>query len=190
MLDQKLKARAKKIKLVAVDIDGTMTDGTLYFSATGELCKGFSVRDGFGIVLLREAGIKTVVITGRTSELVQTRAADLKFDACLQGVKNKALALREICKQFGLEPSEAAMMGDDWPDLPAMAICGLAAAVSNAAEPVKRIAHWTSACAPGHGAVREFAEWLLQEQGLLAAALVRHTQGELTEPPSAAKSRH
>jgi 3-deoxy-D-manno-octulosonate 8-phosphate phosphatase (KDO 8-P phosphatase) len=188
MADLELKERAKKIKLVAVDIDGTMTDGTLYFSATGELCKGFSVRDGFGIVLLREAGIKTVVITGRTSELVKTRAADLKFDACLQGVKNKALALREVCKQFGLEPSEAAMMGDDWPDLPAMAICGLAAAVADAADPVKQIAHWISTCAPGRGAVREFAEWLLQQQGLLAAALERHTQEALTEPSPSTKS--
>jgi 3-deoxy-D-manno-octulosonate 8-phosphate phosphatase (KDO 8-P phosphatase) len=171
--------RAKKIRLVAVDIDGTMTDGTLYFSGTGELCKGFSVRDGFGLVLLREAGIKTVVITGRTSTIVQTRAAELKFDACLQGVKNKALALRDVCQQFKLDISEAAMMGDDWPDLPAMAVCGLAAAVVNAAEPVKQMAHWQSTCAPGHGAVREFAEMLLKEQGLFAAALERHQVGLL-----------
>jgi 3-deoxy-D-manno-octulosonate 8-phosphate phosphatase (KDO 8-P phosphatase) len=170
-----LSARALGIKLVACDIDGTLTDGTLYFAGSGELCKGFSVRDGLGLVLLREAGIKIVVITGRSSDIVQTRANDLRFDACLQGVKNKRTALEEICSQFGLSVSQAAMIGDDWPDLPAMAVCGLAVAVANASPPVLAASHWRSTALPGNGAVREFAEWLLQEQGLFDAALARHT---------------
>jgi 3-deoxy-D-manno-octulosonate 8-phosphate phosphatase (KDO 8-P phosphatase) len=169
-----LSERAKRIKLVACDIDGTLTDGMLYFAGTGELCKGFSVRDGLGLVLLREAGIKIVVITGRSSDIVQTRANDLRFDACLQGVRNKQAALEQVCAQFGVEVSDAAMIGDDWPDLPAMKICGLAVAVANAADPVLAIAHWRSKAMPGHGAVREFAEWLLKEQGLFDLALDRH----------------
>jgi 3-deoxy-D-manno-octulosonate 8-phosphate phosphatase (KDO 8-P phosphatase) len=170
-----LSDRARRIKLVACDIDGTLTDGTLFFSGQGELCKGFSVRDGLGLVLLREAGIKIVVITGRSSDIVERRANDLKFDACLQGVKNKATALRQVCEQFGLTVEQAAMLGDDWPDLPAMAICGLAGAVNNAAAPVLAASHWQSVAKPGHGAVREFAEWLLHEQDLLSAALLRHS---------------
>jgi 3-deoxy-D-manno-octulosonate 8-phosphate phosphatase (KDO 8-P phosphatase) len=168
--------RAQQIKLVACDIDGTLTDGTLYFAGNGELCKGFSVRDGLGLVLLREAGIKIVVITGRTSEIVQARANDLKFDACLQGVKNKKIALEEVCAKFDLSVSQAAMIGDDWPDLPAMSVCGLAVAVANASPPVLAASHWRSTALPGHGAVREFAEWLLQEQGLFDSALAHHTQ--------------
>jgi 3-deoxy-D-manno-octulosonate 8-phosphate phosphatase (KDO 8-P phosphatase) len=170
-----LSDRARRIKLVACDIDGTLTDGTLYFAGNGELCKGFSVRDGLGLVLLREAGIKIVVITGRSSEIVQTRANDLRFDACMQAVKDKRLALEEVCAQFNLAPSEAAMIGDDWPDLPAMAICGLAVAVANASPPVLAASHWRSTALPGHGAVREFAEWLLQEQGLFDSALARYS---------------
>jgi 3-deoxy-D-manno-octulosonate 8-phosphate phosphatase (KDO 8-P phosphatase) len=169
-----LSSRARAIKLVACDIDGTLTDGTLYFAGSGELCKGFSVRDGLGLVLLREAGIKIVVITGRSSDIVQTRANDLRFDACLQGVKNKRVALEEACATFGLSVSEAAMIGDDWPDLPAMAVCGLAVAVANASPAVLAASHWRSTALPGHGAVREFAEWLLQEQGLFDFALGRH----------------
>jgi 3-deoxy-D-manno-octulosonate 8-phosphate phosphatase (KDO 8-P phosphatase) len=174
-LPDTLTNRARQIKLVACDVDGTLTDGTLYFSGSGELCKGFSVRDGLGLVLLREAGIKIVVITGRSSDIVQTRANDLKFDACLQGVKDKRLALQEVCASFGLAVSQAAMIGDDWPDLPAMAVCGLAVAVANASAPVLAASHWRSTLQPGHGAVREFAEWLLQEQGLYDSALARHT---------------
>jgi 3-deoxy-D-manno-octulosonate 8-phosphate phosphatase (KDO 8-P phosphatase) len=175
-LSNTLSERARAIRLVACDIDGTLTDGTLYFAGSGELCKGFSVRDGLGLVLLREAGIKIVVITGRSSEIVQTRANDLRFDACLQGVKNKRIALEKVCAKFGLSVSQAAMIGDDWPDLPAMAVSGLAIAVANASPPVLAAAHWRSTLLPGHGAVREFAEWLLQEQGLFDSALERHSQ--------------
>jgi 3-deoxy-D-manno-octulosonate 8-phosphate phosphatase (KDO 8-P phosphatase) len=176
-----LSSRAQQIKLVACDIDGTLTDGTLYFAGSGELCKGFSVRDGLGLVLLREAGIKIVVITGRSSEIVQTRANDLRFDACLQGVKDKRIALQDVCARFDLDVSQAAMIGDDWPDLPAMAVCGLAVAVANASAPVLAASHWQSTMLPGHGAVREFAEWLLQEQGLFDSALARHSKGSASQ---------
>jgi 3-deoxy-D-manno-octulosonate 8-phosphate phosphatase (KDO 8-P phosphatase) len=167
-------SRAKKIKLVACDIDGTLTDGTLYFGGDGELCKGFSVRDGLGLVLLRQAGIKIAVITGRSSSIVEKRARDLQFDDCLQGVKNKAVALRSLTDKYRLALDETAMIGDDWPDLPAMHICGLAVAVKNAAVEVLAQAHWQSTVQAGQGAVREFAEWLLKEQGLFEAALQQH----------------
>jgi 3-deoxy-D-manno-octulosonate 8-phosphate phosphatase (KDO 8-P phosphatase) len=179
-----LSERAQRVKLVACDIDGTLTDGTLYFSGAGELCKGFSVRDGLGLVLLREAGIKIVVITGRSSDIVQTRANDLRFDACLQGVKNKRVALEQICAQFGLGVAESAMIGDDWPDLPAMKICGLAAAVANASDPVLALAHWRSTQLPGHGAVREFAEWLLKEKGQFDKALNTHAEPDNAPGPA------
>ncbi|MCC7059596.1 MAG: HAD hydrolase family protein [Burkholderiaceae bacterium] len=167
-------ARAAGIRLVALDVDGTLTDGRLFIGPQGEAMKAFSVRDGFGLTLLREAGIVLAVITARQSPIVEVRAAELKFDQVLQGVHDKAEALRELCVRHQLAPTAAAFVGDDWPDLRAMAYAGLAASVADAPAAVRARAHWVSQAPAGHGAVREFAEFLLQAQGLLASALARH----------------
>ena len=170
-----LQARAERVRLVAFDIDGTLTDGGLYFSAEGELCKRFDVRDGFGLTLLREAGLLIAIVTGRSSALVQRRGEDLGFDAIIQGSRDKHAAMLDLCTRFGLTPAECAFVGDDWPDLPALRHVGLAAAVAGASAEVLALAHWVSTAPAGRGAVREFCEWLLDRQGRLDELRDRHS---------------
>jgi 3-deoxy-D-manno-octulosonate 8-phosphate phosphatase (KDO 8-P phosphatase) len=169
--------RAAGIRLLALDVDGTMTDGTLFIGPQGETMKGFSVRDGFGLTLLKEAGIRRAIVTGRSSAIVERRAAELGIEIVHQGVRDKAQALRELAETAGLTMAQIAYMGDDWPDLPALRVAGLAAAPADAADPVLACAHWVSSCRAGHGAVREFAEWVLQARGELDRLLERHRGG-------------
>lgn len=169
--------RAAAVRLVAFDVDGTMTDGTLYIGPGAEAMKGFSVRDGFGLALMREAGLKIAIVTARQSAIVATRAAELRFDAVAQSAADKAAALRELAQRFALGLHQVAYMGDDWPDLPALALAGLAAAPADASAPVARAAHWVASRPAGHGAVRELAEWLLESRGLLDALLERRLAG-------------
>ncbi|MBN9461837.1 MAG: HAD hydrolase family protein [Burkholderiales bacterium] len=167
-------ARAAGIRLVALDVDGTLTDGRLFIGPGGEAMKAFSVRDGFGLTLLREAGIVLAVITARRSAIVEVRAAELKLDEVLQGVHDKAEALRALCLRRQVAPAAAAFVGDDWPDLGAMALAGLAATVADAPAAVRERAHWVSQARAGRGAVREFAEFVLLAQGRLDDALARY----------------
>ncbi len=127
--------------------------------------KAFIVRDGFGLTLLREAGVRIAIVTGRQSSIVATRAAELRFDAVEQGVADKVAALRALAARFGLDLSQTAFMGDDWPDLGAMSVAGLAAAPADAAPEVVAAAHWVSSRPGGRGAVRDFAQWLLGARG-------------------------
>jgi len=166
--------RAARIRLLALDVDGTLTDGTLFIGAQGETMKGFNVRDGFGLTLLEEAGIIRAIVTGRSSAIVERRAAELGIGIVLQGVRDKAQALAGLARDAGLSLDEVAYMGDDWPDLPALRVAGLAAAPADATAPVRASAHWVSRCRAGHGAVRELAEWLLEARGELDAHLARH----------------
>jgi 3-deoxy-D-manno-octulosonate 8-phosphate phosphatase (KDO 8-P phosphatase) len=166
--------RAAAVRLVALDVDGTLTDGRLFIGPTGEAMKAFSVRDGFGLTLLREAGVKLALITARQSAIVEVRAAELRFDEVRQGVKDKAAALGDLCARLGLSTQQAAYVGDDWPDLRAMALAGLAASVADAPAAVRERAHWVSRAPAGRGAVREFAEFVLQSQQQLDAALDRY----------------
>jgi len=168
------RARARGIRVVALDVDGTLTDGTIFIGPAGETMKGFSVHDGFGLTLLRESGIRLAIVTGRQSAIVEARAAELRFDAVMQGVRDKAAALRALATRFECTPTQVAFMGDDWPDLPAMAIAGLSAAPADASGPVLEQAHWVSSRTAGRGAVREFAEWLLEALGARDALLARH----------------
>ena len=169
--------RAGAVRVVALDVDGTLTDGTIFIGPEGEAMKGFSVHDGFGLTLLRESGIRLAIVTGRGSAIVEARAAELRFDAVLQRVRDKAAAMHELAERFGCPVEGIAYMGDDWPDLPAMAVAGLAAAPADARAPVLEAAHWVSTRPAGRGAVREFAEWLLESTGRLAALLDRHRAG-------------
>jgi 3-deoxy-D-manno-octulosonate 8-phosphate phosphatase (KDO 8-P phosphatase) len=166
-------ARAGAVRLMAFDVDGTLTDGGIQIGPTGETFKRFSVRDGFGLVLLQQAGIRVALVTGRSSPIVAERARELRIDTVLQGVADKADAMRLLCVQSGLDASEAGFMGDDWPDLPAMLAVGFAATVADAAPEVRRVAHWTARAPAGAGAVRELAEFLLRAQGRFGAALGR-----------------
>lgn len=165
--------RAATIRLLALDVDGTLTDGRINIGPQGEAMKSFSVRDGFGLTLLREAGIRLAVITARQSAIVEHRARELKFDEVRQGVGDKAAALAALCADRGLGLAEAGFVGDDWPDLPAMLSAGFAASVADAAAEVRARAHWVSSAPAGSGAIRELAEFILRARGEFDAALAR-----------------
>jgi 3-deoxy-D-manno-octulosonate 8-phosphate phosphatase (KDO 8-P phosphatase) len=171
-----LRRRAAAVRLVALDVDGVLTDGRLYFGARGESLKAFDVRDGVGIRWLQDAGIELALITGRTSGIVAARARDLGIRRVMQGQRDKHAALQRLLAQAGRSVRECAYMGDDWPDLPVLGAVGLAATVADAPEEIKRSVHWVAPSPGGRGAVRDLAGLILRAQGhfdaLLAAARV------------------
>ena len=166
---EEIKAYAKNIKLVILDIDGVMTDGSLFYDNSGQEYKAFNSKDGHGIRMLQDAGIDIALITGRTSELVLHRAENLKISPALiyQGYRDKRPAFHELLKKTELEPENIAYVGDDVMDLPIMTKVGLAIAVGDAHHFVRKHAHWTTKNKGGKGAVREVCELLLDVQGKL-----------------------
>ena len=175
------QARARKIKLLLFDVDGVLTDGKLFFLPTSQQgvsqesghsqtspsqieFKGFHAHDGTSISLARLGGIKTGLITNRISETVALRARDLKLEYVYQGVQDKKTCFIDIVKKTGLKPEEAAFVGDDVIDLPAMRAGGLAIAVKNARSEVKREAHYVTPHAGGEGALRDAVEFILKAQ--------------------------
>ena len=160
-------ARAARIRLVAMDVDGTLTDGAIMIGSGGELFKRFSVRDGLGLRLLADAGIELAIVTGRESKIVAQRAAELGIGRVHQGVADKGEVLERLCRDLGVDVSRAAFVGDDWPDLAAMRICGFAAAPADAEPAVIACAHWVAPRPGGKGAMRDIAEFILRAQGLL-----------------------
>ena len=177
-----VKQKAARIRLVAFDVDGTLTDGKLYFGSQGEAMKAFSVLDGQGLALLKQAGLKLAMVTGRSSEIVKLRAAELKIDRVLQGVKDKRQALLDLAVEFSLESHEMAMMGDDWPDLAAFSVAGFNAAPSDAHLEVRQRADWVAQAKAGEGAARELSDFILQAQGRYQRLLSTFvtTSGEAT----------
>lgn len=165
--------RAALLTLIGFDVDGTLTDGRIYMGPGGEAMKAFSVHDGFGLTLLRRAGIRIAIVTGRSSSIVDARAAELGFDAVEQGVTDKVAVMRELCARFGAGREQSGFVGDDWPDLGAMASAGFCATVRGAPPELQARAHWVSTRPAGDGAVRELAEFVLRARGqwdtLLAA---------------------
>ncbi len=163
--------RAARVRLVAFDVDGVLTDGRLYFDSRGEALKAFDVRDGFGIRLLRQAGIEMAIITGRSSGIVTARARDLGIDRVLQGQDDKRAALQRISADAGIAPQECAYMGDDWIDLSALALVGFAAAPADALPEVRDRVHWVAPSPGGRGAVRDLAQFVLKAQRRLEPLL-------------------
>jgi 3-deoxy-D-manno-octulosonate 8-phosphate phosphatase (KDO 8-P phosphatase) len=166
------QARARTIKLLLFDVDGVLTDGKLFFlplpaeSQTSRIeFKGFHAHDGASISLARLGGIKTGLITRRSSETVALRARDLKLEFVYQGVDDKRACFDEIVKKAGLKREEAAFVGDDVIDLPAMRAGGFAIAVKNARAEVKKEAHYVTPHAGGDGALRDAVEFILKAQG-------------------------
>lgn len=157
--------RARRIAVVAFDVDGTLTDGRIHIGPEGEAMKSFCVRDGLGISLLRRAGLRCALITARQSAIVERRAAELGIADVMQGVGHKAEALERLARQAGVMTDRIAYMGDDWPDLPALLRAGLAAAPAGAPPEILQRVHWVSQRPAGAGAVRDFAEFLLRAQG-------------------------
>ncbi|MGB1907005.1 MAG: KdsC family phosphatase [Spongiibacter sp.] len=163
--------KARHITLLAMDVDGVLTDGSLYFGNSGEEMKAFSILDGLGIKLLRDAGIRPALITGRSSDLLARRAKELSIDIIYQGREDKATALEELRSDLKLNYSEIAYVGDDLPDLGAIRAAGLGITVANGHHFVARHADWQTRASGGKGAVREIAELILMAQGQLNAAL-------------------
>ncbi len=174
--DPALKSRASRIKLVAFDIDGVMTDGGLHYTDEGGELKTFNVQDGLGLVLMRRAGFELAIVTGRTSGVVAARAADLGITHVYQGVANKRAAVGDLLQKLGLQWTDCAFMGDDLIDLPVMTICGLAIAPANARPITKTHAHLVTETAGGHGAVREACEFILAAQDKLNAAFAPYLE--------------
>jgi 3-deoxy-D-manno-octulosonate 8-phosphate phosphatase (KDO 8-P phosphatase) len=165
-----VEARARAVRLAIFDVDGVMTDGTLYIGANGEAFKAFNILDGHGVKMLQSAGIAAAIISGRASEAVQRRAAELAILHVVQGSSDKLAAFDALTARLGVQAAQCAYMGDDLPDLPVMTRCGLAVAVANAVESVKAAAHYVTRASGGRGAVREFCELVLRAQGQLAGA--------------------
>jgi 3-deoxy-D-manno-octulosonate 8-phosphate phosphatase (KDO 8-P phosphatase) len=157
-----LHARARRIRLAAFDVDGVLTDGTLYFTGSGEEMKAFNVRDGHGMKMLQAAGIRLAVITSRSSSAVEARARGLGVDFIYQGAADKGSALDELLVRAGVKAEEVAYMGDDVIDLPVLTRCGLAATVPDAPAAVLRHVHYVTRAGGGRGAVREMCELILQ----------------------------
>ena len=164
-----LNARARAIRLAIFDVDGVMTDGTLFIGAQGEAFKAFNILDGHGVKMLQSAGVAAAIISGRSSEAVARRAAELSIAHVVQGSSDKVAAFEALIAMLDLTEEQCAFVGDDLPDLAVMRRCGLAVAVANAADSVKSAAHYVTRASGGRGAVREFCELVLRAQGQLAA---------------------
>lgn len=169
-------AKAAAIRLLALDVDGIMSDGKLYFSANGDEIKGFNILDGLGIKQVMAAGIEVAVITGRRSPLTETRIKGLGIRHLLQGREDKKVALLEIAGQLNLESAAIAYMGDDLPDLPALVFAGLGITVPNGHWAVRESADLCTRASGGEGAVREICDLLLMAQGQLASALAPYRE--------------
>jgi len=165
MISQENLERIKRIKVLILDIDGVMTDGHIIYSVYGDELKFFDVQDGFGITLLRKAGIKSVIITAKKSRIVKLRARDMKVAKAYQGYMDKVKAFNKAVRKFRVAPEEVCFIGDDLIDLPVLKRVGFAVAVPNAVEEVKKAAHHTTERAGGHGAVRELCDLILKSQG-------------------------
>ncbi len=156
-----LEQLTSKIKLVAFDIDGVMTNGEIIYTDKGEEIKIFNAKDGQGIAMLNYYGLTTAIITARTSSIVDKRAKDLNITHVFQGEKNKFSALEKLINKYNLDLSEIAYVGDDIPDICILEKVGLAFCPNDAVEEVKAICHFISSKEGGKGAVREISNFIL-----------------------------
>lgn len=165
-----MQDKIKKIKLICFDCDGVLTDGRIIYIQTDEdkvfEQKNFSARDGMGIMMLNRAGLIPAVITGRTSKVLAERCRDLRVEHLYQKIDNKAKKMEELLQKLNLTWENAAYMGDDWNDYPIFKRAGLSAAPIDADEAIKPFVDYITTNKGGHGAVREFIDLILKEQGL------------------------
>ncbi|HET6604965.1 MAG TPA: HAD family hydrolase [Xanthomonadaceae bacterium] len=168
-----IRDRAARVKLLAIDVDGTLTDGQLWYTPEGEQFKGFNVLDGFGMKALREQGIEVALITTRESLVVAARARELGLRHVFQGATDKLHSLTHLLHALTVVPSEVAFMGDDLPDLPVLTRVGLSLAPADAHPWVRSRVHWCTRSVGGHGAVREACDLILSAQGLAERVLHR-----------------
>lgn len=161
---QEIYERARNVRVAIFDVDGVLTDGTLYYTGSGEEMKAFNVYDGHGMKMLKDSGVALAIISSRSSDCVSARARDLGIDLLFQGAADKLVAFDEVLRRTAATPQSCAYIGDDMVDLPVMKRCGLAVAVPGAPLPVRRAAHYVTRAGGGRGAVRELCEIVLHAQ--------------------------
>ncbi|HEX7175362.1 MAG TPA: HAD hydrolase family protein [Pyrinomonadaceae bacterium] len=174
-MNQSLESRAARVKLLLMDCDGVLTDGRITLLDGGGEQKSFHTRDGHGIVMLHRAGLRTGVISGRTSTALDARARDLGMHFVRQGTWDKVKDYEELLAEAGVREEEVGYVGDDVTDIPLMRRCGFAAAVADATEDTRAAAHYVTRLNGGFGAVREVCELLLKAQGRWSELLERYT---------------
>ena len=160
-----VESRAARVRLLLLDCDGVLTDGRITPVEGGEELKSFNTRDGHGLVMLHRAGLRSGIISGRKSRLVELRAADLGVSFVRQGALDKVEAFESLLAEAGVGPSQAAYVGDDVVDIPLMRRCALAVAVADATEDTRAAAHYVTRLPGGFGAAREVCELILKAQG-------------------------
>ena len=177
MLDKypiELIERAKKIKLLVLDVDGVLTDARIVWGSFGNELKNFDVNDGLGIFLVRKSGMKCIILTAKGSRAVRKRAKQLKIDKVYQDFHYKIEALEKIKDEFNVSEDEICFMGDDIIDIPVLKRIGLAVAPPNAMSDVKTFAHFITEKKGGRGAVRELCDFLLKAQGTWGEVTARY----------------
>lgn len=147
--------------MLVMDVDGTLTDGSINMGPSGELFKAFDVKDGYGIRrVLPQYGVVPVIITGRVSSIVENRARELGIEHLYQGAKDKAACLQAVSEKLGIPLERTACIGDDLNDLPMMELCGYTACPGDAVQAIRERCVYVCSSVGGHGAVREFIDWL------------------------------
>ena len=167
--------KAKRIRIVIFDVDGVLTDGTLYLNDGGEEIKAFNSRDGHGMKMLKASGVELAIITARESRSVKLRAENLNISLLYQGEKNKLKVFESLVTKLELDMSSCAYVGDDLIDLPVMTRCGLSICVPSAPILVKKYAHYVTNSEGGQGAVREVCEMIMLSQGTLDTQLEKYS---------------
>lgn len=158
-------AKARKVKLLLLDVDGVLTDGSIVYTHSGDEIKSFNCRDGFGINIVRKAGVEVGIITARRSEALTRRIGDLGLTHVYQGCRNKVEVFRKIVAELDLESSETAFMGDDWLDLSLLNRVGFSATVADGVPELKQTVHYISSCNGGKGAVRDLCDFIIEAKG-------------------------
>ena len=166
--------KAKSIRIVIFDVDGVLTDGTLYFTDGGEEIKAFNSRDGHGMKMLKASGVELAIITARESRSVKLRAENLNITLLYQGEKNKLKVFESLVTKLKIDMSSCAYVGDDLIDLPVMTRCGLSICVPSSPILVKKHAHYVTNSEGGQGAVREVCEMIMRSQGTLDTQLDKY----------------
>ena len=172
-MSEDLLERMRRVKLMIFDVDGVLTDGTLYFSEAGAELKAFNARDGHGLKMLRESGVEVAILSARRSRAVDIRAAELGISLVEQGVADKGKAFENLIARARAPAESAGYMGDDLVDMPVLARCGFSASVPEAPEFVRERVHHVTRAPGGRGAVREVCELIMRAQDTLDRAIAR-----------------
>jgi 3-deoxy-D-manno-octulosonate 8-phosphate phosphatase (KDO 8-P phosphatase) len=169
--EREIRERARGVRMIVFDVDGVLTDGSLFYGDDGQEYKAFNSRDGHGIKMLRASGVEPAIITGRSSQVVLFRARNLGIVHLFQGADDKLAAFEKLLASVNLTAAQIAYMGDDLVDLPVLRRCGLAISVPDAPDEVKARSHYITRAGAGRGAAREACELIMRAQDTWAAQL-------------------